>query len=87
MSLALIWRLQLKRGYSGPMDSDAWRQRPVFIESFERSNLLELSKITNIPLVQLMGGWSVVSGSASSAMPAVWCPCSPCRARGRKGGD
>lgn len=43
-----------KHGYTGPLNTEAWRKRPSFIQSFEVQNLRSAAKKTCIPLVQLM---------------------------------
>ncbi|GAB4813315.1 hypothetical protein N2152v2_000361 [Parachlorella kessleri] len=47
------------RGYTGPYNSQAWLQNPVFIQSFERKNLMDLKSKTSIPLIQLMDEWDL----------------------------
>jgi len=47
MEAALVASLQ-RHGYRG-------RQAPVFIQSFEVGNLMKLAKMTDVPLVQLLG--------------------------------
>jgi hypothetical protein len=37
--------------------SEAWRRQPVYIQSFEITSLKDVSWVTKIPLVLLMGGW------------------------------
>lgn len=46
-----------EKGYGGDVESETWAAQPVFIQSFEVGNLKYLSGITDIPLVQLLGGW------------------------------
>eukprot|EP00892_Ulva_mutabilis_P008511 jgi/Ulvmu1/6031/UM027_0006.1 len=45
------------RGYSGGVASASWAAQPCFIQSFEVGNLKYLSSRTELPLVQLLGGW------------------------------
>lgn len=40
-------------GYTGAVGSKEWRQRPAFLQSFERKNLLSVSSRTKLPLVFL----------------------------------
>jgi glycerophosphoryl diester phosphodiesterase len=45
------------RGYSGTFMSPEWVAAPVFIQSFEETSLKQLSEVTDLPLVLLLGGW------------------------------
>ncbi|GFR41047.1 hypothetical protein Agub_g1481, partial [Astrephomene gubernaculifera] len=44
-------------GAGGPYGSEAWRQRPVFVQSFEASSLRYMAQRTCAPMVLLLGEW------------------------------
>ena len=58
-----------KYGYSGPINSAAWKAKPAFILSFETENLKQLAKATPIPLVQLLDEWNLVRYASSFYKP------------------
>ncbi len=45
------------------------KSSPVFVQSFEVTNLVELAGLTEVPIVQLFGGNSVVDGVVVPAQP------------------
>ncbi|GMH40885.1 hypothetical protein BSKO_08789 [Bryopsis sp. KO-2023] len=53
----IVLEVLLQKGYGGDINSENWAKQPVFIQSFEVGNLKYLSGKTDMPLVQLMGGW------------------------------
>jgi hypothetical protein len=50
---------------SGPANSPEWRQKPVWIQSFEQNDLVYVAQHSCIPLVQLVDGpgWDSACGS------------------------
>lgn len=42
-------------GYEGPVNSAKWNKQPIFLQSFEASNLKRLAPMTCLPLVMLTG--------------------------------
>lgn len=38
------------------MNSPAWRRQPVFIQSFEQNDLVYVTSVSCIPVVQLIDG-------------------------------
>ncbi|KAL6756850.1 glycerophosphoryl diester phosphodiesterase family protein [Haematococcus lacustris] len=50
----IMLNMLVKYGYTGPMNSPAWRRQPVFIQSFEQNDLVDLKSKTCIPLIQLL---------------------------------
>ncbi|GIL73020.1 hypothetical protein Vretimale_4661 [Volvox reticuliferus] len=44
-------------GFGAPLYSDAWTQRPIFLQSFEASSLRYLAARTCAPMVLLLGDW------------------------------
>lgn len=58
-----------RNGYTGAVGSTQWRKRPAFLQSFERKNLIAVSKKTDLPLVFLADSFEV----ASSCLGATHC--------------
>lgn len=54
-----VLKALVARGYTGPINSPAWLQKPIFIQSFERKNLMKLKNKTNIPLIMLVDEWDL----------------------------
>jgi len=51
-----LLRVLDKYGFKGPANSPEWRQRPVWIQSFEQNDLVYVAHHSCIPLVQLVDG-------------------------------
>lgn len=49
----LVLEVLTSKGYS----ADNLARQPIYIQSFEQGNLQYLATKTDLPLIQLLGGW------------------------------
>lgn len=54
-------------GYVHPMDSPGWRERPVFLQSFERSNLIAAAARSKLPMAFMLDEfWRPIYGGENT---------------------
>jgi hypothetical protein len=62
----------LKFGYGGKYLSKEWKEKPLFIQSFAPTSLIQTSRLTDSPLILLLDDAASVTQDTNQVRRSLW---------------